>query len=83
MLSFGKDMQPTIFQNENIKLSGYYSQIYLIESCRSVEYLEVYVTTLFTYLKWRVMTFIELPTQRGINLGTVYCVGDHLFDDTQ
>ena len=23
VLSLGKDMQPTIFQNENIKLSGY------------------------------------------------------------
>ena len=57
VLSIGKDMQPTIFQNENIKLSGYYSQIYLLESCRSVKYLEVYVTALLTYLKWRVMTF--------------------------
>ena len=61
VLSLGKDMEPTIFQNENIKLSGYYSQIYLLECCRSVEYLEVYVTALFTYLKWRVMIFIEHP----------------------
>ena len=51
VLSLGKDMQPTIFHNENIKLSRYYSQIYLIESCISVEYLEVYVTALFTYLQ--------------------------------
>ena len=72
-LSIGKDMQPTMFQNENIKLSGYYSQIYLFESCRSVEYLDVYVTALFTYLKWRVMTFILAFTQRGIKCaGTVY-----------
>ena len=62
VLSLGKDMQPTIFQNENIKLSGYYSQIYLLESCRYVEYLEVYVAALFTYIKWRVMTFIEPPS---------------------
>ena len=64
VLSLGKDMQLTIFQNENIKLSGYYSHIYLLESRRSVEYLEEYVTALFTYLKWRVMTFIEpLPNE--------------------
>ena len=61
MLSLGKDIQSTIFQNENIKLPGYYSLIDLLESCKSVEYLEVYVTALFTYLKWRVMTFIEPP----------------------
>ena len=54
VLSLGKDMQPTIFQNENI--SECYSQIYI-----SSRILQIYVTALFTYLKWRVMTFIEPP----------------------
>ena len=50
---FGEDMQSHLSQDENLQLAGIYSQRYLLESCRSLEELEIQVTSLFSQFKLR------------------------------
>ena len=51
--NLAKDMQPHLSQDENLQLAGIYSQRYLLESCRSMEELEIQVTSLFSQFKLR------------------------------
>ena len=44
--NLAKDIQPHLSQDENLQLAGIYSQRYLLESCRSMEELEIQVTSL-------------------------------------
>ena len=48
-----KDIQPHLSHDENLQLAGIYSQRYLLESCRSLEELEIQVTALFSHFKLR------------------------------
>ena len=45
--NLARDIQPHLSHNENLQLAGVYSQRYLLESCRSMEELEIQVTALF------------------------------------
>ena len=77
VLSLLDDMQPNIYQDENIhsafwKLLTYISSR-ILQICGISRY--IYVTTLFIYLKWRVMTLIEPPpNEEGIS-GQSTCRG--------
>ena len=51
--NLSKDIQPHLSHNENLQLAGTYSHRYLLESCRSMEELEIQVTALFSQLKLR------------------------------
>ena len=51
--NLAKDIQPHLSHNENLQLAGTYSQRYLLESCRSLEELEIQVTALFSHFKMR------------------------------
>ena len=51
--NLAKDMQTHLPQDESLQLAGIYSQRYLLESCRSLEELEIQVTSLFTQFKLR------------------------------
>ena len=53
MSNLAKDMQTHLPQDESLQLAGIYSQRYLLESCRSLEELEIQVTSLFTQFKLR------------------------------
>ena len=61
--NLAKDMQSHLSQDENLQLAGIYSQRYLLESCRSLEELEIQVTSLFSQFKLR-----ERSTCRGVSL---------------
>ena len=39
--NLAKDIQPHLSHDENLQLAGIYSQRYLLESCRSMEELEI------------------------------------------
>ena len=51
--NLAKDIQPHLSHDENLQLAGIYSQRYLLESCRSLEELEIHVTALFSHFKLR------------------------------
>ena len=51
--NLAKDTQPHLSHDENLHLAGIYSQRYLLESCRSMEELEIQVTALFSHFKLR------------------------------
>ena len=51
--NLAKDIQPHLSHDENLQLAGIYSQRYLLESCRSMEELEIQVTALFSQFKLR------------------------------
>ena len=46
-------IQPHLSHDENLQLAGVYSQRYLLESCLSLEELEIQVTALFSHFKLR------------------------------
>ena len=48
-----KDIQPHLSHDENLQHAGIYAQRYLLESCRSMEELEIQVTALFSQFKLR------------------------------
>ena len=51
--NLAKDIQPHLSHDENLQLAGVYSQRYLLQSCRSLEELEIQVTALFSQFKLR------------------------------
>ena len=85
--NLAKDMQTHLPQDENLQLAGIYSQRYLLESCRSLEELEIQVTSLFTQFKLRerdgylsrLNPHVPLVTRRELRVSPL--VGEYLFDE--
>ena len=85
--NLAKDMQPHLSQDENLQLAGIYSQRYLLESCRSMEELEIQVTSLFSQFKLRerdcylsrLSPHVPLATRRDLRVSPL--VGEYLFDE--
>ena len=81
-----KDIQPHL-PNENLQLAGNYSQRYLLESCRSLEELEIQVTALFSQLKWKerdgflswLHPHVPVATRRELRASSLY--GADIFDE--
>ena len=82
-----KDIQPHLSHDENLQLAGIYSQRYLLESCRSMEELEIQVTALFSHFKLRerdgylsrLNPHVPLATRKDLRVSSL--VGEHLFDE--
>ena len=65
--NLAKDIQPHLSHNEDLQLAGTYSQRYLLESCRSLEELEIQVTALFSHIKLRerdLMLMCQRPREK-------------------
>ena len=85
--NLAKDIQPHLSQDENLQLAGIYSQRYLLESCRSMEELEIQVTSLFSQFKLRerdgylsrLNPHVPLATRRELRVSPL--VGEYLFDE--
>ena len=85
--NLAKDMQTHLPQDESLQLAGIYSQRYLLESCRSLEELEIQVTSLFTQFKLRerdgylsrLNPHVPLATRRELRVSPL--VGEYLFDE--
>ena len=85
--NLAKDIQPHLSQDENLQLAGVYSQRYLLESCRSMEELEIQVTSLFSQFKLRerdgylsrLSPHVPLATRRDLRVSPL--VGGYLFDE--
>ena len=85
--NLAKDMQSHLSQDENLQLAGIYSQRYLLESCRSLEELEIQVTSLFSQFKLRerdgylsrLNPHVPLATRRELRVSPL--VGEYLFDE--
>ena len=85
--NLANDMQPHLSQDENLQLAGVYSQRYLLESCRSMEELEIQVTSLFSQFKLRerdgylsrLSPHVPLATRRDLRVSPL--VGEYLFDE--
>ena len=85
--NLAKDMQSHLSQDENLQLAGIYSQRYLLESCRSLEELEIQVTSLFSQFKLRerdgylskINPHVPLGTRRELRVSPL--VGEYLFDE--
>ena len=85
--NLAKDIQPHLSQDENLQLAGVYSQRYLLESCRSMEELEIQVTSLFSQFKLRerdgylsrLNPHVPLATRRELRVSPL--VEEYLFDE--
>ena len=82
-----KDIQPHLSHDENLQHAGIYAQRYLLESCRSMEELEIQVTALFSQFKLRerdgylsrLNPHVPLATRRELRVSPL--VGEYLFDE--
>ena len=76
MSNLVKDIQPHLSHNENLHLAEAYSERYLLESCRSLEELEVQVVR-----EGRLP--ITAPSSRasGNEEGASPLLEDHIFDE--
>ena len=87
MSNLAKDIQPHLSHDENLQLAGIYSQRYLLESCRSMEELEIQVTALFSQFKLRerdvylsrLNPHVPVATRRELRVSPL--VGEYLFDE--
>ena len=87
MSNLAKDIQPHLSHDENLQLAGIYSQRYLLESCRSMEQLEIQVTALFSQFKLRerdgylsrLNPHVPVATRRELRVSPL--VGEYLFDE--
>ena len=85
--NLAKDIQPHLSHNEDLQLAGTYSQRYLLESCRSLEELEIQVTALFSHLKLRERDGYlsrlnaHVPTATRKDLRVSPLVGEYIFDE--
>ena len=85
--NLAKDIQPHLSHDENLQLAGVYSQRYLLESCRSMEELEIQVTALFSHFKLRerdgylsrLNPHVPLATKKDLRISPL--VGEYLFDE--
>ena len=85
--NLAKDIQPHLSHDENLQLAGTYSQRYLLESCRSLEELEIQVTARFSHIKLRerdgylsrLNPHVPLATRRELRVSPL--VGEYLFDE--
>ena len=85
--NLAKDIQPHLSHDENLQLAGIYSQRYLLESCHSMEELEIQVTALFSHFKLRerdgylsrISLHVPLATKKDLRISTL--VGEYLFDE--
>ena len=82
-----KDIQPHLSHEENLQHAGIYAQRYLLESCRSMEELEIQVTALFSQFKLRerdgylsrLNPHVPLATRKELRVSPL--VGEYLFDE--
>ena len=87
MSNLAKDIQPHLSHNENLQLAGTYSQRYLLESCHSLEELEIQVTALFSHLKLRerdgylsrLNSHVPIATRKDPRVSPL--VGEYIFDE--
>ena len=85
--NLAKDIQPHLSHDENLQLAGTYSQRYLLESCRSLEELEIQVTALFSHIKLRERDGYlsrlnpRVPTATRKDLRVSPLVGEYIFDE--
>ena len=85
--NLAKDIQPHLSHNENLQLAGTYSQRYLLESCRSLEELEIQVTALFSHFKMRerdgylsrLNPHVPMATRKDLRVSPL--VGEYIFDE--
>ena len=85
--NLAKDIQPHLSHDENLQLAGIYSQRYLLESCRSMEELEIQVTALFSHFKLRerdgylsrLSPHVPLATEKDLRISPL--VGEYLFEE--
>ena len=85
--NLAKDIQPHLSHNESLQLAGTYSQRYLLESCRSMEELEIQVTALFSQLKLRerdgylsrLHSHVPMATRKDLRVSPL--VGEYIFDE--
>ena len=83
--NLAKDIQPHLSHNENLQLAGTYSQRYLLESCCSLEELEIQVTAFFSHFKMRerdgylsrLNSHVPLATRKDLSP----LVGEYIFDE--
>ena len=82
--NLAKDIQP---HSESLQLAGTYSQRYLLESCRSMEELEIHVKALFSHLKMRerdgflsrLHSHVPLATRKDLRASPL--LGEFIFDE--
>ena len=82
-----KDIQPHLSHDENLQHAGIYAQRYLLESCRSMEELEIQVTALVSQFKLRerdgylsrLNLHVPLATKKELRVSPL--VGEYLFDE--
>ena len=85
--NLAKDIQPHLSHNEDLQLAGTYSQRYLLESCRSLEELEIQVAALFSHIKLRERDGYlsrlnaHVPTATRKDLRVSPLVGEYIFDE--
>ena len=85
--NLAKDIQPHLSHDENLQLAGVYSQRYLLESCRSLEELEIQVTALFSQFKLRerdsylsrLNPHVPMATRKDLRISPL--VREYLFDE--
>ena len=85
--NLAKDIQTHLSHDENLQLAGIYSQRYLLESCRSMEELEIQVTALFSHFKLRerdgylsrLNPHVPSATRKDLRVSPL--VGEYLFDE--
>ena len=85
--NLAKDIQPHLSHNEDLQLAGTYSRRYLLESCRSMEELEIQVTALFSHLQLRerdgylsrLNTHVPTATRKDLRVSSL--VGQYIFDE--
>ena len=82
--NLAKDIKSHLSHNESLQLTGTYSQRYLLESCRSMEELEIQVTVLFSHLKMRdaylskLHSHVPLATRKDLRVSPL--IGEFIFD---
>ena len=85
--NLAKDIQPHLSHNKDLQLAGTYSQRYLLESCRSLEELEIQVRALFSHLRLRerdgylsrLNTHVPTATRKDLRVSPL--VGEYIFDE--
>ena len=87
MSNLAQYIQPHLSHDENLQLAGIDSQRYLLESCRSLEELEIQVTALFSHFKLRerdgylsrLNPHVPLATRKELRVSPL--LWEYLFDE--
>ena len=86
-LGMSNEEKKHLSYDENLQHAGIYAQRYLLESCRSLEELEIQVTALFSQFKLRerdgylsrLNPHVPLATKKELRVSPL--VGEYLFDE--